>query len=366
MNAERLHVIARAIKHEMQSTRIVNLLQQLSSNLQNQVNQPQQPQHQQSVVDSLRSLYDALENAASNKFSPAWTQITEEIGAHDLLGTNLQARLQDIFERNQITPSIAHEEVTKLFKEAQELNSALDQLLAGFNHLKIGFEELDPGECELGVLIPREFVRNDLDSFGKELEELDSIFKTFAEVAVGTRPNLNIRTISSSDLTVFLDLAPEIAACTAIAIERIIALYKQLLEIRKLHKDMKDQGVPEDSLVGVEDHANNLMNNGIDKLAVELLDRYFANGDNCRKNELQTGLRFALKKVANRIDNGFNIEIRVEPYPVTDEEPREETETPEVETHISVIQSASKNLQFIKLEGDPLLSLPESEENQED
>lgn len=366
MNAERLHVVARSIHKEMVTSQVLSLLKALNSNLKQQINQPQQPQHQQEVANHLSSLYAALENAGSNDYSPAWVLTAEEIGAYNLLGSQLQARLQNIFERNQITPSVALEEVTTLYTEVGALMTSLEQLMSSFEHLYIGYEVLDPGECELGILIPRGFVNNDLDIFAKELEELDSIFKTLAEVATGSRPNLNIRTISSSDLTVFLDLAPEIAACTAFAVERIITLYKQLLEIRKLHKEMRNTGVPEDSLVGVEDHANNLMNDGIDKLAIHLLDKYFANGDKGRRNELHTGLRFSLKKIANRIDNGFNIEIRVEPYPAPDEDSDGEAESAEAETHINVIQSASKNLQFIKLEGDPLLCLPESEQDQKD
>lgn len=49
MNAERLHVIARAIKSEMEATEVVELLQQLTNHLYQQIQQPQQPQHQWST-----------------------------------------------------------------------------------------------------------------------------------------------------------------------------------------------------------------------------------------------------------------------------------------------------------------------------
>ena len=64
---------------------------------------------------------------------------------------------------------------------------------------------------------------------------------------------------------------PVIGACVAVAMERIITLYKQLLEIRKLHGELANQGLPKDSLKGIEKHANGLMEEGIDKLVGELL-----------------------------------------------------------------------------------------------
>lgn len=75
---------------------------------------------------------------------------------------------------------------------------------------------------------------NDLRTFALELHRLDRTFGVFSELATGTREGFQVRSISSTDLTVFVDAAPEIAACTAIAVERVVALYKKLLEIRKL------------------------------------------------------------------------------------------------------------------------------------
>ena len=64
------------------------------------VSQPQQPGHQQNVSSVQDAIYQALDNAVSNNFSPAWRQILEEIGGVDLLGMTLKQRLQEIFARN--------------------------------------------------------------------------------------------------------------------------------------------------------------------------------------------------------------------------------------------------------------------------
>ena len=57
----------------------------------------------------------------------------------------------------------------------------------------------------------------------------------------------------------------------AIAVERVVALYKQLLEIRKLRNELKSQGVPPQDLEGVEGYAGKIIDDGIDILVSELM-----------------------------------------------------------------------------------------------
>lgn len=365
MNCERLHKIALEMRRDLDQTTSENTLKQLVSALQNQVNQPQDPSHQQQVSTHRKTLQDALDTAPSNEFSPAWRQTLTELGADRLLGHALRQRVEEIFERNQITPSVALEELRAIHQDLQKLKESLDHVIAGFEQLGIGSEELQPGQCEVGVLIPRPSVDNMLNEFGQELREFDSIFGTFAEVATGSRPGFAIRSVSSTDLNIFLDMAPQIAACIAVAVERIVALYKNLLEIRKLRQELADHGVPDPNLSGISEYATTGMSDEIEKLIPELLDRYYQKKDGGRRNELTIALRFALRKIAARIDKGYNIEIRAEPAP--EQEQVAEDGTPSQKgAHIDAIRSASKTLQFIKAEGDPILRLPESEEHVKD
>jgi len=364
MNAERLHAIILAIKEDMQQTDLVNTLDQLTTHLQNQVNQPNQPNHQQQVSTLLSTLFQNLEKAPSNEFPPTWRMVIEEIECEELLGNNLRERIDEIFSRNQITPSVALDEIKEIHSSVNSLNGAIDDLTSGFEGLNIGADDIEPGECEIGVLVPRDFVKNLLNDFGEELIELNKILSVFAELSTGSRAGFEIREISSSDLSVFLDLAPAIGVCLAISVERIVALYKQLLEIRKLHNELKEQGVPKKGLKGVEEHANKVMEEGIEKFIPQLIERFYKNDDKGRKNELSTELRVALKKIANRVDRGFNIEIRVEPIQEDSEEATENQET-ESNAYVQAILASAKELQFIKESGEPILSLPESDARNE-
>lgn len=364
MNAERLHAIVAALQSDLARTTAVSQLNQLISALANQVSQPNQPQYQQQTSQLYTELLKWLKEADSNNFSPTWKQALEELGASTLLGNDLAKQIEDIFSRNQITPSVAQQELQLLANQLQALSSAIDQLIAGFKSLNVGKEDLAPGDCELGVLVPRAFVDNRLDRFADELEELDRVFGVFAELSTGSRPSFQIKTISSTDLSVFLEVGAIVGACVATAVERIIALYKNLLEVRKLQGELVKQGVDKKNLKGLEDHAGAIMDTGIDRLVEELLAEYKDKGDSGRKSELSIELKFALKKVANRIDRGFNIEVRME-EPTMPAEADEEADAKVkalAKSH-ERIQAASESLQFLKLDGDPILRLAESKED---
>jgi hypothetical protein len=361
MNVERLHAIASALRGDIEKTDLMAIMQKLINGLQNQVSQPAQPQFQQQVGQALEDLRISLAKSEVNLFSPAWLQVIEELGASRILGTHLDEQIKEIFSRNQITPSVALQDLQLIHADLQSLVSSLDQILSSFRQLKIGEDELEKGESEVGVLIPRGFVKNQLGEFSDELKELNQIFGVFSELAIGSRPGFKIKTISSSDLTVYIMTHTAVAASIAIAVERIISTYKNLLEIRKLQGDLAKQGLDKKEMKGIEDHSNKVMTKGIDALVLELIAESHRDIDSGRKNELSVELKYSLTKLANRVDRGFNIEIRMaepeRPESETEQEPTESSE--QAIKHFEKIKAASKNLQFLKLVGDPILSLSE-------
>lgn len=358
MNAERLHSVVISLHQEMTKANTPEKLEELINSLELVVNQPHSS-HQQELAKCLKSMYASVSDSASDGFSPAWRQILSEINCEELFGHFLKDSIEAIFSRNQITPAVALEELQQLYKRLQSFKTALDQTVSSFKLMKIGDEKLSPGDCEIGILIPRLAVDNKLMDFADELHEIGFILNTFSEVATGSVDALNIRTISSSDLLVNLQAAAPYAACVAICVERVVALYKQLLEIRKLKQEITKQGVPDDDTSGIEKYANHLMETGIEKIAVEVINQYHKKDDKARKNELTNAVRISLNKIANRIDHGFNIEVRVSPSEKDDESKAQDAD---LQKAIATIQAASKNMQFLKLQGQPILRLPEAKE----
>ena len=358
MNAERLHAIIAALNAELKSSGVISYLDQLVSSLQNQVSQPAQPQYEQQTAQAYSQLLDALRKPDLNRFNPTYQQVLEELGATSIIGNALASTVEAIFGRNTITPTIAHQELSQIQATLHNLQAAIDQLTAAYGALGIGKEDLSAGECELAVLVPRAFVENKLELFGEELQKLNKIFGVFAEIATGERPSFAIKTISSSDLSVYLELAAIIGACVATAVEKIIALYKSLLEIRKLLGELSEKGVEKENLKGLEDHANGIMDKGIGVLVEELIQEFCQTTDTGRKNELSIELKYSLKKIANRIDRGFNIEVRMQaPAPIPDADPEADEHGKSIGSLHARILAAAQTMQFLKLEGPPILSL---------
>lgn len=362
MNAERLHAIVIVLNQEMKETNSPGKLTALINALQQVINQNNAP-NQQTLKQNLESMFKAVTDTPSDSFSPAWRQILTEIGGEALLGRSLKNSIETIFSQNQITLAVALQELQKLQSRLESFKNALEKCAESLKHFNIGDEKLTPGECEIGILIPRIAVDNKLLDFLDELKEFGFILNTFAEVVTGKKDDLSIRTISSSDLLIYLQAAAPYAAFVAICIERVVALYKNLLEIRKLRQDLFKQGVPDEAVSGIENHANRLMEEGINEIAEEMVNQYHNKEDNGRKNELINAVGISLNKIANRIDQGFNIEVRVAPITIPDgEEKEKDSENEELLQAITKIQSATANMQFMKLEGPPILRLPEKKE----
>lgn len=361
MNTERLNRILLELKKEYDIKLVLAKLNDVRTHLQNQVNQPQQPAHQQNLVAELNNLKEILKNSDTNSFSPGWNQVIDEIGGANLFGNKLLERIETIFESNQITPAAALQELTEIVNASQLLKEAIDKVVEGFNKLKIGSDDLEQGQCELGYSIPRIFVENKLSSLNKEITELNFILNNISEVVTGEKQDFEIKTISSSDFLLYVVVGLTVADVLSKAVERIINNYKTILEIKLLRNQLKDKGVPEKETKGIEEHANNSMKEEIKNIVNEIMKEHYKSKDTGRKNELTNGITIAFNKLANRIDNGFNVEIRVEPLP----EPNnpEELSEPDKEKYqvISSINSRAKTMEFLNTTGDKILKLEEGE-----
>lgn len=355
MNAERLHIIALTLRQELTQQTVVDRLQALVNAIQ-AIGQQNTQSTQQNFVSSRDAFYAAVTNTLSDSFTPAWRQILTEMGGEELFGKDLKESVQRILADNQATLGVASPPIQQILTRLETFQTALDQLIKAFTHFKIGSEKLASGEVEIALLIPREAVHNKLVDFADELDEMEFILNTLSEVATGQKDDLRIRTISSSGLMVFLAASPEFGAIIARVVDFIVGQYKRILEIKKLHLDIERLQLPDEISEKTKQYANTVMGEAVDKLTVELISEYVGD-DGGRKNELTTAVKISLNRVANRIDQGFNFEVRIEP-------PKDSASDAdgEIRKAVQTIQGASVNMRYMKLEGPPILALPEKVE----
>jgi hypothetical protein len=358
MNVERLHAIVNALAEDLAATTAPTLVRQLATALQQSA---QDPSQQQTASSTRQQLEQALADAPSNEFSPAWRQALEELGVADLFGTALLDQIEAIIARNDITPSAAAAELTPIADRLDQLNTALEQIRSALDFFNIGAEGLEPGEFEIGFLIPRPAVDDELEELGEEFVHLKRVLGPFLELATGTREGVRVRSISSSDFQVFLDSAPAVAALIATTVERLLASYANVLNIRLAHKQLRESGVPEESLTGIKAEADGRMAKDIGQLVDELLAEH-QQADQGRANELRTELVQTLNALANRIDRGYSVDVRAGEVPEPEDEADEPEETTERRRLARAVLDMQKRIQFRKLTGSPILELPEGPE----
>lgn len=357
MNVEQFHAIALAIRSDLDASTSLPMMREFRDALRNSVNDPADPTYQQQVSDIFQRLVDTLPHSPSNFFSPTWIEVVSDLHIQHLLGNNLRDTIHTVMTQNQVTLSIAADRVRELTDELERLDNALDHTLEGLAHFGIGTEEVEPGAAEVRVIIPRSAVDYKLGRLGEEFSELEMLVLPFVELATGSRRPVTVSSIASSDFGVSLDLAPQAAAFVALAVERVIAGYKNLLEIRRLRHELRDQGISDDQLQGVDDHANNHMSRVIEE-AVEVTIAESARAvDGHRQNELRTELKFSLSAIANRIDGGYNIDVRAGATDPEDEDDSSNGNTTTIA--LRRIAEIAPSLRFISRTGQPILGLVE-------
>lgn len=360
MNVERLHVVLNEVTDEVSDSAI--LLVRLRDSLQQAGNEPGQPAHQQTASQARAELNLLLASAPSNGFSPAWLEALDELGVTDLLGERLQGRMEEILSRNEITPSAAASELDPLVQRVEWFTQAVEKAREAFDFFAIGAEELAPGDFEIGFLIPRESVGNELEGLGREFVRLKKILGPFVELGTpGSRAEMPVRSISSSAFGTFLQSTPAVALVVASTVERLIAAYKNVLDIRLAREKLKEAGASERTLQSAADDADSAMGHQIDGIVEGLLEEA-PEGDEGRVNELRTELIFALNALSNRIDRGYNIDVRAGALPLPEDDEAVSALTPDEKARrISAekVRQKQSNLRYVNLDGQPILQLPE-------
>lgn len=357
MNAERLHAIAREALADLDETRLEQHVSGLADQLDRLVTAPQDPGAQASVAEARKQLKKAVDASSLRSLSPLWTDVLVETGVWRAIGPPLAGLIDAAFVGQDLTPHEAATRVRKAAGQVLSIRQVLTNLINAFEVLDIGAEELAPGEAEIGVLIPRGAVKEGLNQLGNEFAALQRILGPFSELATGSRPELKVRSISSSEFGVFIALAPAVAALIGTTIERLLNAYEKFLRIRQLRKEMRDQGVPEESLIGVSDHAESQMADAIVEIVEAALADANASIEQGRRNELRIEFKRSVESLAGRIDVGFNFEVRAEPPEKTEE--GEEDGDDQLDVYAAIDQLGLP-LQFRRMDGEPILRLPHS------
>lgn len=329
MNLGRFHAAIYTIKKEIEADGNFELLADLQTSLQNSITQ-QTPDSAQLFKKSYSVFIETLEEADSNFTFPTRRKIYKELGATKHIGFGLSNRIKNVISENQIAPANALAEIQKINADSKKFYEKLKTLDATFTDLEIEYDDLEKGEFEIGFSFPHEIIGSDVESLEKEFHQLDFVLKTLQEVSLGQVEKVTIKTISASEWQVFLNSLPELAACTAIAIERIVAMYKNNLEIQLIKQQLDEKKLPKSVTKPLQDYIEKAVKGELRKVAEDLVDEFYQVKDEGRKNELKNQASLALQYLADRMDHGATVEVHASPP----DEPTPETEEGDEESKI--------------------------------
>jgi hypothetical protein len=373
LNAEQLHTTCLELRKEIDSLGLLTELQQLATALQNSVNQPNQPQHQEQIGTSKNNLMSSLQRIESSERPVTKQHIIEEIGGSDLLGGPLKSRIEESFSQLDVTPALVQKDIAEMHSELESFREGIDQLIAGFERLDIETDELNGYVAELAILIPRRENADDLEFFSKDLKNLNRELQHFNELVTGSSEPFRIRSLSSSDYSVFLQFLPETAQAVVSTIALLLFGYEKLLDIRKKRADLVKEEAPE-ALIGEMDRwAESLMSEKIDQITDDLMEQFQdVDRADLRGNELKGHVRLSVKKLAGRIDVGYHFSARIGQVEEPSEEDAEDEElVAEYERKSDLIENIktnASNIEYQSMDGEPVLPIswqPSSDEPDE-
>lgn len=311
MNLGRFHSAISELSNDVEEDKVALHLASLQTALQTSISQPTEL-NATAFKEQYSALREVLENAAINTTFPTRKKIYEELGSLKVSGTGLLKRIDLAISENQITPANALTQIQKISNEVVEYFGRLKIIDTEFTSLRIEYDALDDGQFEIGFSIPRDMTDSTLESLEKEFKEINFTLKTFQEIAGDANGSPLVGAISTSEWQVFLESYPGTAACVSLALERVVALYKNNLEIKLLKKQLDEKNLPEAVIKPLQDHIETTVKSEIRKIGDEIVDEHFK-GDEGRKNELKTMISKALRYIADRIDRGATIEVHAEP-----------------------------------------------------
>lgn len=369
MNAERLHAIALTLREELAETEVVRLLTELADHLEASASDPANAQNQVVASQARRDLVGLLRTAPSNRFSGAWRQTLDEIGVSDSFGDALAERVDSIIAREEITLGAAAEEIRAIAGAVLGLSTRLDGLVETFAYLLVGAEELERGEFEIEFLVPRAAVRNELMELGIEIVRLEKILWPFFELATGTHPPIEVRTISSSGFQIFVATMASSAYIFSKAIANLVDSYEKVRRLRSTAESMESDGVPTDLVQRLKQHATQTIEADITLIAERLVEEHpeHVADDPERRAEVTTHVKVSLRAIAERIDKEYGFDVRHGQLPLAAEEGSDEEPVPEDVVKAAVeIDARRDRIRFMNLTGIPILELPRAADDEVD
>lgn len=357
MNATRLREIIDLALGRENEYKIQKLLNDLNASLTQLVSQPQDPNVQNQFSTALEALGSAT-SATRTSFEPAQVLLLKEIGADEFFVDDFGAQIGALIRANPLSPAVTQQKLGEFLSRRKAYIQQITQLRENLNAVGVTPISLEPGDAEIGFLLPRALFNNRLDSLIKELRDIHRIIRAFSEVATGSVSEVEVREISTSDPLFFFQIDPLTIASIGAAVTWALNTWKQVEEIRRVRSETRKTNVlTEKEATDVFDRK---INERIESSVEEKVNQLTPDdGKPGRSKEQRADLTWALQSILAHVERGMIVEVRFVPPPLPEGlEPADAREAKE-RLAFEDLRGIASQLVFPKMEGPPILKLPQ-------
>lgn len=317
----------------------------------------------------LELLRTALVTSSLNKPYPTLAALLDSIDARPFTGELLFQRIENLIAANGMTPQLAAAALRDFLSTVVAFYKNLSQIDTAFTNLGVEFEELEPGQGEIGISIPEPEGERLLSDLAKTAKNWNKALRPFVELADRNHNPVTVRYISSSDWQFYLTAAPAVYLALSAAVSQVNDLLRKLIETRQLVSQLISNGVSENATATVAAEADSMLDTRTRELAEKIVESHQPE-DAGRANELKTEVTASLKFIAREMAANVTIEVRFLPPvpPPPTEVPTSAEETAEIVRIGELTEAAAqiaRNMDLLRLDpkAKELLNLPAPDED---
>lgn len=263
----------------------------------------------------LAKFYSAAEIIDPDLLQPYALQVIEDIDIKQSLSPLLIEKVKEIVADRSFDHVGLIGDLRNLGQKIVKKTNSIAAINNAFTHLDVELERVhsegESPDAEIGLLFPREAVGETLKELAAEFSALNKMFRAINELTGAQDYDPCVRTISSSWWQIFVELDPNQIIVWVLAVERIVGLFKSNLEIKKLQKELTENNISKNITDLLDKEIEEKVAEEINKLASDLRKNHAKITDENRLNEIENQLRFSLRHLAKRINQGGQVEINV-------------------------------------------------------
>lgn len=281
-------------------------IQELLANLTSYI----QSNNSENIASTIDELETEINIEAIIKYNQSDIEILEKIGGRYYFGGWGKYQLNNLLTDHSYDITKTVDGLIEYAKERKELTERITRVYDDLVELNIKVHEPIGDVFEIGLLMPTKYTHQKITFITKELNRWDKIFKTFKELTGETPEDTELNFVSNGSLQFFIDNSPEVAVCLAVTIERVVNIYKKIIDIRVTRLKLKELGISVIEQKLIEKQEKEILNKEIDKIALDIVKEFALKSiETGRANELKIAVKGHVAYIAKCIDGGMTIEI---------------------------------------------------------